>query len=83
MDSDKAAHIRLSGENILEEHCHFENNDGKVTLHALGDGATVSYHSDTLFGLAPHPILPILVPEWPTSRARSGKSLSSLFMLVI
>lgn len=42
MDSEKAAHIRLSGETILEEHCYFENVDGKVTLHALGNGATVS-----------------------------------------
>lgn len=76
MDSDKAAHIRLSGENILEEHCHFENNDGKVTLHALGDGATVSYHSGSLFGLAAHPISPILVPERQTDCAGSGNSLS-------
>ena len=41
MDSEKAVHIRLSGDNILEEHCHFENTDGKVTLHALPDAITV------------------------------------------
>lgn len=41
LDSDKPAAIRLSGESIGEEHCYFENNDGKVTLHALPDGVTV------------------------------------------
>ncbi len=41
MDSEKAVHICLSGDNILEEHCHFENTDGKVTLHTLSDAITV------------------------------------------
>jgi kinesin family member 1 len=41
MDSEKAVHIRLSGDNILEEHCYLENTDGKVTLHALPDAITV------------------------------------------
>jgi kinesin family member 1 len=41
MDSEKAVHIRLSGDNILEEHCYFENTDGRVTLHALPDAITV------------------------------------------
>jgi kinesin family member 1 len=41
LDSEKAVHIRLSGNNILEEHCYLENNDGKVTLHALSDAITV------------------------------------------
>ncbi|KAI0289513.1 hypothetical protein BC826DRAFT_1159461 [Russula brevipes] len=40
LDSEKAVHIRLSGDNILEEHCHFENTDGKVTLYALPDAIT-------------------------------------------
>ncbi|KAI0253043.1 kinesin-like protein [Lactifluus subvellereus] len=40
LDSEKAVHIRLSGDIILEEHCHFENTDGKVTLHALPDAIT-------------------------------------------
>ncbi|KIJ70625.1 hypothetical protein HYDPIDRAFT_172396 [Hydnomerulius pinastri MD-312] len=40
LDSEKPAAIRLSGDNILEEHCAFENNDGKVTLHALPDSVT-------------------------------------------
>lgn len=40
MDSEKAVHIRLSGDNILEEHCYLENTDGKVTLHALPDAIT-------------------------------------------
>ena len=44
LDSEKAVHIRLSGNNILEEHCHFENTDGKVTLHALTDAITVRLH---------------------------------------
>jgi kinesin family member 1 len=42
LDSEKAAAIRLSGDNILEEHCYFENNDGKVTLHSMPDSVTVS-----------------------------------------
>jgi hypothetical protein len=41
MDSEKAVHIPLSGDNILEEHCYFENTDGKVTLHALPEAITV------------------------------------------
>ncbi|TFY83857.1 hypothetical protein EWM64_g137 [Hericium alpestre] len=40
MDSDKPIQIRLSGDNILEEHCYFENTEGKVTLHAMQDGVT-------------------------------------------
>ncbi|KAL6297972.1 kinesin-domain-containing protein [Sparassis latifolia] len=40
LDSEKPATIRLSGESIAEEHCYFENNDGKVTLHALPDAVT-------------------------------------------
>ncbi|KAI0034403.1 kinesin-like protein [Vararia minispora EC-137] len=40
LDSEKAVHIRLSGESIRDEHCYFENNDGKVTLHALPDAST-------------------------------------------
>ena len=42
LDSEKPAAIRLSGESIAEEHCYFENTDGKVTLHALPDAVTVS-----------------------------------------
>lgn len=41
LDSEKAAAIRLSGDNILEEHCYFENNDGKVVIHCLPDSVTV------------------------------------------
>ncbi|KAG8935241.1 kinesin-like protein Klp8 [Tulasnella sp. 418] len=41
MDSDKPVAIRLSGNNILEEHCYFENNDGVVYLHALPDSITL------------------------------------------
>jgi len=41
MDSEKLAAIRLSGENILEEHCTFDNTDGKVTLYAMPNSVTV------------------------------------------
>ncbi|CCM05667.1 uncharacterized protein FIBRA_07897 [Fibroporia radiculosa] len=40
LDSQKPAAIRLSGESIAEEHCYFEHNDGKVTLHAMPDAVT-------------------------------------------
>lgn len=42
LDSQKPVAIRLSGGSIIEEHCYFENNDGKVTLHAMPDSVTVS-----------------------------------------
>lgn len=42
MDNDKPAAIRLSGENILEEHCYFENTDGKVVVQSMPDSVTVS-----------------------------------------
>lgn len=38
-----AAIIRLSGGNILEEHCSFDNADGKVTLTCTPDSATVCF----------------------------------------
>ena len=41
LDSAKPAAIRLSGDNILEEHCFFENADGKVVLNAQPNSATV------------------------------------------
>jgi len=44
MESEKSVHIRLSGGNILDEHCYFDNTDGKVTLHAIADGVTVGVH---------------------------------------
>ncbi|KIM22681.1 hypothetical protein M408DRAFT_28520, partial [Serendipita vermifera MAFF 305830] len=34
LDSDKPEAIRLSGENILEEHCYIDNSDSVVTLTA-------------------------------------------------
>ncbi|KAF9449570.1 kinesin-like protein [Macrolepiota fuliginosa MF-IS2] len=40
MDSDKPAAIRLSGDKILEEHCYFDNMDGKVTIQCLPDSIT-------------------------------------------
>ena len=44
MDSEKPAAIRLSGDSINEEHCYFDNNDGKVTLHNIGNAVTVCFH---------------------------------------
>ena len=41
LDSEKPLAIRLSGENISEEHCYFENIDGKVNLYGLPGGSTV------------------------------------------
>ncbi|KAG6830964.1 hypothetical protein H0H92_013676 [Tricholoma furcatifolium] len=40
LDSEKPATIRLSGDNIMEEHCHFDNLDGKVTIQCLPDSIT-------------------------------------------
>lgn len=43
LDSEKPAAIRLSGDNILEEHCYFENTDGKVVIHCMPDSVTVRH----------------------------------------
>ncbi|KAG6894054.1 hypothetical protein C0992_007670 [Termitomyces sp. T32_za158] len=40
LDSEQPAAIRLSGDNILEEHCHFDNTDGKVTIQCLPESIT-------------------------------------------
>ncbi|KAG6845825.1 hypothetical protein H0H87_002513 [Tephrocybe sp. NHM501043] len=40
LDSEKPVAIRLSGDNILEEHCHFDNTDGKVVIQSLPDSIT-------------------------------------------
>lgn len=40
LDSEKPATIRLSGDSITDEHCYFENSDGKVTLHTVGEAVT-------------------------------------------
>jgi kinesin family protein 1 len=37
---DSKAHIKLSGENILPEHCVFTNEDGIVTVEAMPDART-------------------------------------------
>lgn len=44
MDSEKPAAIRLSGDNISEEHCVLENVDDKVMLHAMPDSVTVGVY---------------------------------------
>lgn len=51
MDSDKPAAIRLSGDNIFEEHCMLENVDGKVVLHAMPDSVTASICSGGFYRL--------------------------------
>ncbi|KAF8966416.1 kinesin-like protein [Flammula alnicola] len=40
LDSDLPAAIRLSGDNILEEHCSFDNNDGKVVIVCMPNSVT-------------------------------------------
>ncbi|KIJ56915.1 hypothetical protein M422DRAFT_23046 [Sphaerobolus stellatus SS14] len=40
LDTEKQVVIRLSGDSILDEHCYFENNDGKVMLTALPHSVT-------------------------------------------
>ncbi|KAK0560480.1 hypothetical protein OC844_003733 [Tilletia horrida] len=41
VDADSAAQIKLSGTNILPEHCFIENTDGVVTIHALSNSMTM------------------------------------------
>ncbi|KAK0447936.1 kinesin-like protein [Armillaria borealis] len=40
LEGEKPAAIRLSGDNILEEHCYFDNSDGKVFIYCMPDSAT-------------------------------------------
>lgn len=40
-ESSIQADIRLSGSNILDEHCWFENNNGTVTIHPKADSVTM------------------------------------------
>ncbi|ORY91101.1 hypothetical protein BCR43DRAFT_558842 [Syncephalastrum racemosum] len=40
-DGDQQPDIRLSGSNIQDEHCWFENNNGLVTIHTSGDTDTM------------------------------------------
>jgi hypothetical protein len=42
MDGEKPSAIRLSGSNILDEHCYFENVDSVVTIHSMPGSITVS-----------------------------------------
>lgn len=69
LDSDKPAAIRLSGDNISEEHCAFENVDGKVTLHAMPDSVTVSAYLGALAGYR----LASIVPEWKANHTGPGE----------
>ncbi|KAG8881779.1 kinesin-like protein Klp8 [Tulasnella sp. 331] len=41
MGGEKPAAIRLSGNNILDDHCHFENVAGAVTITATADSITL------------------------------------------
>ena len=69
LDSVKPAAIRLSGESIREEHCYFENNDGKVTLHAMPDAVTVSTENFPPLFLIPNVTL---VLERSANYSRAG-----------
>ncbi|KAI7877349.1 kinesin-domain-containing protein [Lichtheimia hyalospora FSU 10163] len=40
-DSDDPPDIRLSGSNIQDGHCYFENSNGVVTIHPNGDSVTM------------------------------------------
>ncbi|RUS18586.1 hypothetical protein BC937DRAFT_88595 [Endogone sp. FLAS-F59071] len=40
-EGETPADIRLSGSNILDEHCYFDNKNGTVTLHPLGNSMTM------------------------------------------
>ncbi|KAI5122123.1 hypothetical protein M0805_000771 [Coniferiporia weirii] len=52
LDSEKSLAIRLSGDNISEEHCYFENTDGKVTLHGLPNSVTFLNGKEIALGQA-------------------------------
>ncbi|KAF0534303.1 kinesin-domain-containing protein [Gigaspora margarita] len=41
LDSDIPSDIRLSGEKIMDNHCHFENEKGVVTLHPSQESITL------------------------------------------
>lgn len=41
IEGENGAQIRLSGSNILPEHCFFESSDGVVTVHALPESMTM------------------------------------------
>ncbi|KAF7728115.1 kinesin-like protein Klp8 [Apophysomyces ossiformis] len=41
LESDVIADIRLSGPNIHDEHCYFENNNGVITIHPGNSDAMV------------------------------------------
>lgn len=53
MDSEKAA-IKLSGSNILDEHCFFDNVADIVTLHAYPGSITVSVRSFKVWSISHH-----------------------------
>ena len=67
------AAIRLSGDNILEDHCHLENLDGKVTIVSMPDSVTVRLRVS--YGSINHKLTlaRLTVPERKASRARTGK----------
>ncbi|KAG6873983.1 hypothetical protein C0995_007939 [Termitomyces sp. Mi166 len=71
LDSEKPAAIRLSGDNILEEHCYLDNTDGKVTIQCLPDSITVGSFSvsEVLERLK---TLHLSVPQWQTTRSWNG-----------
>lgn len=68
MDSEKPAAIRLSGDNILEEHCYFENTDGKVIIQCLPNSVTVRFACSKENSI----LIPLEVPQRKTNYRRTG-----------
>lgn len=48
LEGEKPCAIRLSGDSIGEEHCYFDNNDGKVTLLGMPNAVTVCFLTSSL-----------------------------------
>lgn len=73
MNSEKPVVIRLSGDNILEEHCYFENTDGRVVINSMPDSVTVCLFPPFLvFVLSLRRIGPVVF-EWKADLTWTGK----------
>lgn len=77
MDNEKPAAIRLSGDKILEEHCYFDNIDGKVTLECMPESITVCLLA-TIPRSLEHLMIILLVSKWEANRGRAGGDLNYL-----
>jgi hypothetical protein len=71
LDSELPAAIRLSGDHILEEHCYFENIDGRVVIICMPDSVTVRRLS--LFSI--YHLRMYIVFKRKTDSARTGTLL--------